>query len=483
MDFLDRFSPRERDRLTAAATLVRLGPGDFLIRRGERGGDLFRVAEGELQVVDTRQQPLVVLSVLGRGTVVGEMAFLDESVRSADVRAADLAVCQHWERGALLRLLDDDPALAVSFYRVLARMVSERSRSVITHAVTGGFGGGRAAGDEAAGAVGAQVAEALRDRLMEIEPASRRDRAKARADALAALQTFSVAFEEALGRLSDEEQADAGAVAARELHPYLVRSHLGELALDRPSGHVGDPQALAHLERGRVEGDGPLGEFIDEWLQGLPTARAFREREALAAEAVAEAFPAVDPLRLTVMNPGAGALLGALAPYLARARGEVTVIDGDREALARADQRLARRPPDLRVRLLQADLVALALDGDASAGAPQHVVVLDGLLDHLPDRVAAALLRWSRRALAPDGTLVATALAPGADDAVFRWLLEWPMVRRSAAAVAGLLEGAGFVEVRVWTAGSAGLVARARVPDPRMIDPLLADLETETLPS
>lgn len=485
MDFLDRFSPRDRDRLVAAASVVRLAGGDFLIRRGERGGDLYRVSEGELHILDTRQQPVVVLGVIKAGVLVGEMAFLDESTRSADVRAADAAVCQRWERGSLLRLLDEDPGLGAAFYRALAMLVSERSRQVITNAVTGSLSvpTGRPRGNDAAAAVGRELASHLRDRLLEVEPAIRRDRDRARIETLTALQNFTVAFGEALGRLSDEDRREAGSAAARELHPYVIRSHLGELAVDRPSGHASDPQALQHLDAAVPQGDGPLGEFFDEWLLDLPTGRAMRERRALAVEAVVESFPPVDPLRLLVLGTGGGALLAGLGPYLARMRGEITVIEGNREALVAADAALARRPRDLRVRLVQEDLALLCLGRGSTFPGDQQIVVLDGLLDHLPARIAASLLRVAGAHLVPGGTLIATGLAPSPDEPVFHHLVAWPTVRRPASSLRALVAGSGYDEIRVWEAGSAGLVVSARTPIAGAEAWLIHDLETETMPS
>lgn len=485
MDFLDRFSPRDRDRLASAATTVRLGPGEFLIRRGERGGDLYRVADGELQIIDTRQQPVVVLGVIQRGAAVGEMAFLDESARSADVRAADLAVCQRWDRAALHRLLDEDPALGAAFYRALAALVSERSRQVITNAVTGSLSvpTGRPRGNDAAAALGRQWATQLRDRLLEIEPAIRRDRARAHGETLAALQNFTVVFAEGLARLSDEDQVEAGHAAARELHPYVVRSRLGEVAVDRPTGHASDPQALVLVDGGLPSGDGPLGEFFDEWLLGLPTARAFRERRALAVEAVTEAIPPVEPLHLVVVGAAGGTLLRGLVPYLDRTRGELTVIDGSREELVRADQVLSPRPPDLRLRLLQEDLAAFCLGRGSTGAENQQIVVIDGLLDHLPARAAASLLRVAATWLRPGGALLATALGPSADEPVFRFLTAWPTVRRSAPALRVLVASSGYEEARVWAAGSAGQVLAARRPLPGTTSMLLADLETESVPA
>ncbi|MDP2316036.1 MAG: cyclic nucleotide-binding domain-containing protein [Pseudomonadota bacterium] len=465
MDFLDRFVERHRDRLVGVATTVRLARGEFLLRRGERGGDVFRVAEGELEVIDNRTQPVIVLDVLGRGSVVGEMSFLEDSVRSADVRAPDGAICQRWERGALLRLLEQEPTFAADFYRVLAGMLLHRHRSSMASAVVGALGGGgipRGPTNELAAADGKALADALRERLMEIEPLIRRDREAAEHDLGAALHNFGAALDEALARMSDEDGRIAGQVVTRELHPYVMRSHLGELALDRDGDTTGVAAPMAHLLANRPAGDGPLGELLDAWLLGLPTARGFRERGALTLELVLESLPPEPPLRLLAVNSGGGLVPALLAQLGGRMPGEVTCIDGNRATLTAVESAATGRARDLRLRLLQEDLVQLCLGRSTIRHAPQQVVVLDGLVEYLPERLVASLLRWARGALAPGGTLVVNALLPSADDAVFRHVLSWPLVRLHPNALNRLLQGAGFADTKVYEVATAGLVGVAR---------------------
>ncbi len=465
MDFLDRFAERHRERLVGLATTVRLARGELLLRRGERGGDLFRVAEGELEIIDTRTQPVIVLDVIGRGAVVGEMSFLEDSVRSADVRAPEGAICQRWDRAALLRLLEQEATFSADFYRVLAIMLVERHRAVMTSAVAGAIGGTgipRGPTNELAAADGKALADALRARLMELEPLLRRDRATADREIGAALRNFAAALDEALARMSDEDGRLAGSVVNRELHPYVMRSHLGELVLDRDAGTVGVGGAMAHLLANRPEGDGPLGEILDAWLLGLPSSRGFRERGALTLQTVLEALPAEPPLRLLVVNAGGGLVPGLLAQLRGRMPAEITCVDGDRAALAAVEIAAAGRGRDLRLRLVKDDLVGLCVGRSSIRHAQQHIVVLDGLLEYLPERLAASLLRWARGVLAPGGTLVANGLGPSADDPVFRHVMSWPLVRLRTNALVRLLDGAGFTESKVYEVANTGLVAVAR---------------------
>ncbi|MFN7145609.1 MAG: class I SAM-dependent methyltransferase, partial [Myxococcota bacterium] len=158
-----------------------------------------------------------------------------------------------------------------------------------------------------------------------------------------------------------------------------------------------------------------------------------------------------------------GGVVPALAKELrGRAVAEITCVDEDRDALAAVEAAVGKSHPGLRLRLVQGELVPLCLGASKLRFAPQHVVVLDGLLEYLPERVASSLLRWARGALAPGGECVATSLLPATDEPVFRHLLSWGLVRRTRAATVRLLEGAGFAEVRAYEAAGTGLVAVGR---------------------
>ena len=85
MSFFAPFSEHEKDLFRTASSLMELPRGNYLMRRGEPGGDVFLVEEGSLEVVDRRATPEVILAVLRPGAVVGEMAYLEDTPRSAEL--------------------------------------------------------------------------------------------------------------------------------------------------------------------------------------------------------------------------------------------------------------------------------------------------------------------------------------------------------------------------------------------------------------
>lgn len=449
MQFLDRFDRAARERLMAAGRLRRVDPGELLIRRGERGGDIYFVEEGSFEVVDTRSSPEVVLNTVGPGAVLGEMAFVDAAPRVADVRSSGVSRVRVWDFEALQQVLTREPDFAARFYRALAETTVERLRNLSASAMTGtivgraqlGLGAGQGADQARA------IASRVQGRWLDADVRLRRDPDDAEAHG-AVRAGFALLLQQASAWLraygNPADAASAGADLSRELRPYLVRSELLQLCLEPPGGRTGHPRQLAHVVLGEPAGEGPLGRALDACVLGLPTAKALRHRTRLAASLVVERLPPDRPARIALVNASGGALLAALVPDLHEAGATVVALDGSREALSFLDAGLPIRPASVRLKLMQRDLTELAMGRAPDLSEPQDFVVLDALFDYLPDRLAAALLGWTRKQLSPEGVAILSGLSPSPDAALFDHVLRWPMVRRSARELAALTEAAGL---------------------------------------
>ena len=474
MQFLDRFDRTARERLMAAGRSRRIDPGGFLIRRGERGGDIYYVEEGAFEVVDTRSSPEVVLNTVGPGAVLGEMAFIDAAPRGADVRASSVAVVRVWDFESLQAVLGREPEFAANFYKAMAETTVGRLRGLSASAISGtlvgrgaGLLSGGAAADQAHG-----IAAQVQARWLEADVQLRRDPGDPAAQE-AVRAGFSLLLQQAGAWLrsfsSPVDAAAAGAALSRELRPYLVRSELAQLCLEPPAGRTGHPRQQAHVVLAEPDGEGGLGGALDACLLSLPTSKALRERTERACAAVVELLPTDRPARVALVNAAGGALLTNLASDLAAQGATVVAIDGSREALAFLDAGLPTRSATVKLKLLQQDLTALAMGRAPDLAELQDFVMLDALFDYLPDRLAAALLGWTRRQLAPDGVAILFGLAPSPDASLFDHVLRWPMVRRGPRELAALAEAAGLTATEVARrpeARAPGVVLVARATGP-----------------
>ena len=101
-------------------TLEEFGPGATVFRQGQEGDRLYIVKSGVLEILasDAEASPV---AYLGKGEVLGELALLTGSPRSATVRSPEHAVLFTLEKSVFLDLMTSLPSFARSLCLVLAR--------------------------------------------------------------------------------------------------------------------------------------------------------------------------------------------------------------------------------------------------------------------------------------------------------------------------------------------------------------------------
>jgi CRP/FNR family transcriptional regulator, cyclic AMP receptor protein len=127
--FLDRLGPADRAALLDAGRPRRYRAGETIFLTGERGGDVVLITGGRAKVtVASRHGTETVLSLRGRGDVIGELAAIDDddtAPRGATVVALE-AVDTRVVRSADFRaIVARRPSMALE----LLRMVAERLRA------------------------------------------------------------------------------------------------------------------------------------------------------------------------------------------------------------------------------------------------------------------------------------------------------------------------------------------------------------------
>jgi predicted acylesterase/phospholipase RssA len=112
-----------RAQLAAEARTVRVGAGEFLFREGDPAQSVFVTRFGRLEVVSGGPAP-VVIRVLKRGSVVGELALLDEGTRSASVYARRNSELIELDREHFEWLIRTVPEFAVALTRSIGRQLA-----------------------------------------------------------------------------------------------------------------------------------------------------------------------------------------------------------------------------------------------------------------------------------------------------------------------------------------------------------------------
>lgn len=111
------------DALVASAEVVGLRPGQFLLREGDPGEDMFVLARGAVYVLSGPRGEELVIDELDKGAVFGEIAMLSGSTRTASIRTATACTVVRVPRSALLALMKDEPALREAIWKAFAARV------------------------------------------------------------------------------------------------------------------------------------------------------------------------------------------------------------------------------------------------------------------------------------------------------------------------------------------------------------------------
>ena len=128
------FQHLDQAQLEALAGLARERrylKGGIILSQGDPGDALFVIADGQVKVAvfgeDGRE---VILSVLTRGGVFGEMALLDDEPRSAHVIAMTEAVLFQLRREDFQARLRSSPDLGIALLRELSRRLRRADETI-----------------------------------------------------------------------------------------------------------------------------------------------------------------------------------------------------------------------------------------------------------------------------------------------------------------------------------------------------------------
>ncbi len=106
-------------------------PGERIAEKGDPGDAAFVVLDGAVEVLMPREDGEALLSTLGRGEIVGELAALTGHPRATALAAGAALTLLRLEREAVLALLREYPDVALGVIRVIAeRLEAMNARAV-----------------------------------------------------------------------------------------------------------------------------------------------------------------------------------------------------------------------------------------------------------------------------------------------------------------------------------------------------------------
>jgi CRP-like cAMP-binding protein len=99
--------------------------GELVIKQGETGNCMYVIQTGEVEIFRDKDGQEVSLRIAGPNEFFGEMALVENDVRSASVRARGEARILHVDKRTFMRRVHEDPSLA---YRIMESLAHEIRR-------------------------------------------------------------------------------------------------------------------------------------------------------------------------------------------------------------------------------------------------------------------------------------------------------------------------------------------------------------------
>lgn len=106
-------------------------PDELLFREGDLPTVVLLVLTGKMHVFVERQGRELILTDVGPGMILGELALLCGIPRSASVRASDRSAALQWSATAFRRLLLSNVSLSERIFKESLRTLIEKERSLI----------------------------------------------------------------------------------------------------------------------------------------------------------------------------------------------------------------------------------------------------------------------------------------------------------------------------------------------------------------
>lgn len=119
------------DQLTQLAVTRRLGSGEVLFFKGDEGDALYGILDGRVRISTTAPNGKeVVLSMMERGDVFGEIALLDGLDRTADAIGAETTELLMLQRRDFLPFLKAEPDLATHLLSIVCKRLRDTSARI-----------------------------------------------------------------------------------------------------------------------------------------------------------------------------------------------------------------------------------------------------------------------------------------------------------------------------------------------------------------
>jgi CRP-like cAMP-binding protein len=125
------FTANGTKRLIDAGEIKEHAAGQVLLKEGDSSDFVLLVLSGQLEVFVERESKHLVLTDANPGTIIGELAMLCGTPRSASVQAKENSAVLEWPDEAFRTLLVRDPSLSQRIFGQALRTLVDKEKSLI----------------------------------------------------------------------------------------------------------------------------------------------------------------------------------------------------------------------------------------------------------------------------------------------------------------------------------------------------------------
>jgi CRP-like cAMP-binding protein len=119
-----KLDPARLKLLAFTSRALRFAPGEILVRQGEPSDSAYLIFEGEVEILGSTGKDEFLIGTAGANELIGEMGVLMNRARSTTVRAKNDVRALRIGAPMFLRLLSENPEVALDVMRVLCERLA-----------------------------------------------------------------------------------------------------------------------------------------------------------------------------------------------------------------------------------------------------------------------------------------------------------------------------------------------------------------------
>ncbi len=125
-----KLDPARLKLLAFTSRALRFSPGETVVRVGEASDSVYVILEGTVEVVGATRDGEFLIGSQGANALIGEMGVLMDGPRTVSVRAKDEVRALRIAAPVFLRLLSENPEVALDVMRVLCERLAGTTRQL-----------------------------------------------------------------------------------------------------------------------------------------------------------------------------------------------------------------------------------------------------------------------------------------------------------------------------------------------------------------